>query len=79
MFNYSKLRGKIREVFGSEQTFAAVLGCSKRTLSVKLNNKFDFSQDEILATTKALNIPIEQIGVYFFSEVERENVQSDNG
>ena len=41
-FNNSKLRGKIRENFGSEYAFGEALGMALSTLSGKLNNKSEF-------------------------------------
>ena len=38
-FDYSKLKGRIREVCGTYSVFAEKLGCSLNTLSSKLNNK----------------------------------------
>ena len=36
-FDYSKLRGKIIELFGTQACFAAAMGWSERTLSLKMN------------------------------------------
>ena len=38
-FNYSKLRGRIIEKYGSQSDFAKAFGCSDRTLSLKMNGK----------------------------------------
>ena len=37
VFDYSKLRGKIKEVFGTQAKFAKAMGMSTVTLSAKLN------------------------------------------
>lgn len=66
-FNYSKLRGKIIEICGSQKIFAEKMGVSERTLSLKLANKIAFKQNEILKAMKILNIPIEKIEEYFFN------------
>ena len=47
-FRYDKLRGRIREICGTNQIFANLMGLSKATPSAKLNNKSEFSQPEIL-------------------------------
>lgn len=67
-FDYSKLRGRIREYYGTEASFAANLGIGRVSLSKRLNNELDFSRIEILRTRDLLNIPTEEIGDYFFKE-----------
>ncbi len=57
-FNNSKLRGKIRENFGSEYAFGEALGMALSTLSGKLNNKSEFTRSEILSIVKLLNLKI---------------------
>lgn len=65
-FNYDKLRGRIVEKFGTQGRLARALGVSERTLSLKLNNKIFFSQDEIAKISKLLNITLDEIQDYFF-------------
>lgn len=67
-FNYNKLRGKIREMYGSERKFADNIGMSNVALSAKLNGKARFSQDDIYDFSKSLNIIGDDIGIYFFAE-----------
>ena len=68
MGDFSKLRGRIREVFGTERDFAVKLGLSGTSLSKKLNGRVDFSRNEIAQTLSILNIPPDQISDYFFTE-----------
>ena len=65
-FNNSKLRGKIRENFGSEYAFGEALGMALSTLSGKLNNKSEFTRSEILSIVKLLNLKKEEIYDVFF-------------
>ena len=67
-FNYDKLRGKIIEQFGTQGKFAKELKVSQRTLSLKLNNRIFFSQDEIARISELLNIAPEEITEYFFNK-----------
>lgn len=67
-FDYSKLRGKIREVFGTQSKFATAMGLSNVSLSAKLNNNIAFTQSEINRACKLLSIPLEFIPIYFFTE-----------
>lgn len=66
-YDYSKLRGKIREVFGTQEVFAANLNISQSLLSQRINTRSDFRQDEIMLATKLLSIPIADIPSYFFT------------
>lgn len=66
-YNYSKLRGKIREVCGTQDVFSEKLGIGRVSLSQRLNNQLEFSQDEMLKACDILNISREEIPVYFFT------------
>jgi transcriptional regulator with XRE-family HTH domain len=67
-FNYRKLRGRIIEKYGKQYVFAEKMDMSERTLSLKLNGKIYFSQDEIAKASKLLDISDEQIIDYFFNQ-----------
>lgn len=66
MFNYSKLKGRIVEVYGTQNAFAKALGITPQNLSHKLNNGVGFSQLDILKWCELLKIPIGEIEQYFF-------------
>ena len=66
-FDYSKLLGKIREVFGTQTAFATAIGISYQSMSDKLNNQSEFTSSEIFKSVKALKIPIRKIPLYFFT------------
>lgn len=68
VFDYSKLRGKIREVFTSESNFAEALGIGRVSLSKRLNNDLDFSGTEIFNSCELLSIKKEELVEYFFTE-----------
>lgn len=68
MFDYSKLRGAIREKFGTQEAFAKAMGFSTATLSDKLNNKVQWNQKEIDKAVELFEISKEYIPIYFFSE-----------
>ena len=65
-WNYSKLRGKIKEKCGTQEEFSSKIGISKSSLSQKLNNRIEFTQDEIYKACNVLEIPDEDIFNYFF-------------
>lgn len=66
-FDYSKLRGRIREIFKTQGAFAEAMGMSTTSLSVKLNNNVEFSQKEIEKAVELLMIGKEEIAAYFFT------------
>ena len=65
--NYSILRGRIKEKLKNEYVLAKELKCSKATLSKKLNNETDFTQDEIEKVCRILEIDRKEIPSYFFT------------
>lgn len=67
-FDYSKLKGKIIEKYGNQYSFAKALGVSERTLSLKLNGKIFFGQDEISKILRLLDVNTSAIREYFFVE-----------
>lgn len=65
-FDYSKLRGKIREKYKNETIFANAIGLSTVSLSHRLNGKIPFKSDEIYLTCNLLGIDMVDIPQYFF-------------
>ena len=75
-FDYSRLRGKIREVFGTEAAFAKALGMGRVSLSQRLNNVLEFSSTEIRKSCALLKISPAEIPDYFFAEeVQKHELQ----
>lgn len=66
-FEYDKLKGRIVEKFGTRGRFAQAIGVSEVTVSKKLNEKTQFSQEDIVTWCKLLEIPITEAGTYFFA------------
>lgn len=66
-YDYSKLKGKIKECFSKQAEFAQHLGISDTSLSNKLNNKTAFDQDEIYNAIKIFNLKAEDALAYFFT------------
>lgn len=67
MYDYSKLRGKIKEVFCTQDDFADQLGIGRVSLSKRLTNKLEFSQSEIKKACDLLDIPPDEVSKYFFT------------
>lgn len=66
-FKYAKLRGRIKEKYGTEGKFAEALGTTQMTVSRKFNDKVQFSSDDIKRYCALLDIPLEEAGQYFFA------------
>ena len=66
-FNYQKLLGRITEKMGSQAEFARRMELSERTISLKLNGKVPFKQNEIVKASNLLEIDNSDISAYFFT------------
>ena len=66
-FKYAKLRGRIKEKYGTQGKFAVALGLSPVSVSRKLTGKVPFTSDDIEKWCKLLEIPIKDAGLYFFA------------
>lgn len=66
-YDYSKLLGKIKEVFNTNAAFATAMGVSERTMSLKINNERGWKQTEIDKACELLDISRVDIGAYFFT------------
>lgn len=67
-FDYSKLKGRIIEKYGSQEKFAIEMGLSNRTLSLKMNGKVYWKQSEIYRAIKLLDLKENDIVEYFFTQ-----------
>lgn len=65
-YDYSKLRGRIVEKFGTMSRFADELGTSPVVISNKINNKTGFSRADIEAWSNALDISSAEYDIYYF-------------
>lgn len=67
-YNYKRLKGRIRERYHTQERFAEALGIGRVSLSQRLGNKLEFTQDEIYRACHLLDIDIAQAWDYFFSD-----------
>lgn len=65
--SYAKLRGRIVEIYGTQEGFASAMNMDKATMNQKLNNKSPWKREEIEKACGLLNIPIEEVHLYFFT------------
>ena len=66
-FDYSKLRGRIVEKYGTQQAFALDMGLSDVAISSKLNGHTYFMQTEIAKAIRVLEIAPGDVTSYFFT------------
>lgn len=66
-YDYSKLLGRITEKYGTQSKFSGDMGISERSLSLKLNGKRTFKQNEISKACSLLGIDGADIPSYFFT------------
>lgn len=76
-YDYSKLKGKIREIFGTQGAFAKAIQLSEVSVSNKLNNLIDWKQEEIENSIEQLLIPHNEIPIYFFNQKVENNSTSE--
>ena len=69
--NYGLLRELIRTHGYDLNTFASAIGLSYATLIQKLNSRSAWRSDEIERVCYLLQIGVEDIGAYFFYEVNK--------
>lgn len=64
--SYAKLRGRIREKFGTNAAFAKAMGKSETTISAKLTKKTDWTREEMELACDLLDVPIAEAHLYFY-------------
>lgn len=67
--DFSKLSGKIVEKYGTQYNFALALGLSERSLSLKLNNKVGWRDEEMERAIDLLDLDLNDIPAYFFTNL----------
>lgn len=65
--SYPKLRGAVREKFGTQEAFAKAMEKSETTISAKLTGKIEWTRQEIEDACRLLGIPIAEAHEYFFA------------
>lgn len=67
-FDYRKLKGRIKEYYGTQKEFAKQIDKSEATIVSKLKDTGRWTQDEMILSIDLLNIPLVDINEYFFKE-----------
>lgn len=71
-YNYSKLRGLIKEHFGNLEDYAHYIGISSTSLNERLNSRLPFKQNEMDRSIKAFKVSSKEIDTIFFCKVNTE-------
>jgi cytoskeletal protein RodZ len=70
MYDYNKLRGLIKEHFGTLKNYADALGIGTTTLNTRLNNQTPFTQNEILKSKELFKLNnAEEVDEVFFNRL----------
>lgn len=73
--DYRKLKGKIKEVFDTQEAFAKAMGLSYTSVNQKVNDKVEWSSSEIAKACNLLHIPLTEAHIYFFTpKVEKSQL-----
>lgn len=65
---YAKLRGKIRECYGTQEAFSAAMAMHPSSISNKLNGATDWTRAEMEQAAKLLHFTLDEIHEYFFTQ-----------
>lgn len=68
VFDRNKLKGRIKEIFSTQQNFAKAVNMSVPAVSARLNNETELSNREIRIWAEKLDV-LEEIPSYFFNLV----------
>lgn len=66
-YDYSKLRGRIVEKYGSQTKFAKKVNVTRQTINGKLSGRIEFTKNDIMSWSELLEIGSDEIGTYFFT------------
>lgn len=68
-YDYRALIGRVYEIFGTQAAFAKAIGLSERSVSLRLNNKVEWGQNDMVRSAKELAFEngANDIPRYFFN------------
>lgn len=66
-FDYSKLRGRIKEICGTQENYADAIHLGRVSVSQRLNNFTEFTQGDMFRSACVLRFDVSEIGEYFFT------------
>ena len=66
--DYRKLKGKIKEVFDTQEAFAEAMDMSQTSVNLRLNDKVEWKTQDIVRACGLLSIPLTETHLYFFTQ-----------
>ena len=66
--DYRKLKGKIKEVFDTQEAFAEAMDMSQTSVNLRLNDKVEWKTQDIVRACGLLSIPLTEAHLYFFTQ-----------
>ena len=66
-FKYDKLKGRIKEKYGTQENFAKAIGKTQTTTSFKINGKRLWNQEEIIKAIELLDLAKDDMVEYCFN------------
>lgn len=66
--DYSKLYGKIREVYKTQKAFGEAMGMSISAVNQRLSGNTQWTSPDIVKACELLGIPLSEAHLYFFTQ-----------
>lgn len=66
MFDYQRLKVKIKSVYKTQSRMAEAIGISRSTLNLKLSGKSEWGQYEMFKVLRLLGEPLDRMEMYFY-------------
>ena len=66
MFDYQRLKLKIKSVYKTQSRMAEAIGISRSTLNLKLSGKAEWGQYEMFKVLRLLDEPLGRLEMYFY-------------
>lgn len=70
-FDYSKLKGRIKEKNLTLYEFSKLANIGRTALYAKLEKNGEFTESEMFRICEVLEIPLERVNSYFFTKLVR--------
>ena len=65
--DYSKLEGKIVEIYKTRKAFAEAMGVTPATINQRLSGAIEWKTSDMVKACRLLSIPLDKMHIYFFA------------
>ena len=66
-YDYSRLKDRIAKKYGTLTKFSAAMDCNVSTMSMRLTNRAEWPQGDIIKAKELLRISNRDIGAFFYT------------